>query len=162
MQSTHRNTCKFDAPVLGIALVLVAACSGSPQSGIDESTAGQVIGGIAGAAAGSTIGEGSGRTVATVAGALIGSIAGERIGANMEQRDMQRTAEALEYNERAETTGWVNPNTDTEFAVTPIDTYRQSGQPCREFEFRVETELGRDTQQRTACRRNDGTWEVID
>lgn len=89
IQISHRNACKFDAPVLGIILFLDTACSGSPQTGIDESTAGQVIGGIA----------------------------GERIGANMEQRDMQRTADALEYNERAET---------------------------------------------TACRLDDGTWEVID
>ena len=56
---------------------------------------------------------------------------------------------------------WENPDTGNEFAVTPIETYERSGRPCREFEFRVETDRGSDTEERTACRNSDGTWEIL-
>lgn len=142
------------------AALLLVGCGGSDPL-VDESTAGQVLGGVAGAAAGTQVGGGSGQTIATIAGALIGSVVGERIGARMEERDLQRTAQALEYNERAATETWVNPNTGNEFAVTPVATYEEDGRPCREFEFRVETDRGRDTDTRTACRQADGTWRIV-
>jgi surface antigen len=144
----------------GLAALLIVGCGGSEPL-VDESTAGQVLGGVAGAAAGTQVGDGSGQTIATIAGALIGSVVGERIGARMEARDLERTAQALEYNERAATETWVNPNTGNEFAVTPVATYEEDGRPCREFEFSVATERGRDTEERTACRQADGTWRIV-
>ena len=143
-------------------LALSAGCAEQRERGIDESDAGQIIGGVAGAAAGSQVGGGSGRTVAMIAGALIGSMAGERIGARMEEDDMQEAGFALEENRTGETHAWENPDTGNEFRITPTDTYEREGRPCREFDFRVETERGSDVQERTACRNSDGTWEVID
>jgi surface antigen len=145
---------------LSVATLLLAGCANQDEPVFDESDAGQIIGGVAGAAAGSQVGSGSGRTVATIAGALIGSMIGERIGARMEQDDMQQTASALEENRTGETRAWVNPDTGNEFRVTPTDTWERDGRPCREFEFRVETDRGEDTQRRTACRADDGIWEV--
>jgi surface antigen len=143
-------------------VALGAGCAEQRERGIDESDAGQIIGGVAGAAAGSQVGGGSGRTVAMIAGALIGSMAGERIGARMEEDDMQQAGFALEENRTGETHAWENPDTGNEFRITPTDTYERDGRPCREFDFRVETERGSDVQERTACRDSDGTWEVID
>ncbi len=144
------------------ALVLGSGCASQEEDrGIDESDAGQIIGGVAGAAAGSQLGGGSGQTVATIAGALIGAVVGERIGARMEEDDRQAAAQALEENRSGETSTWVNPDTGNEFALTPVETYERSGRPCREFEFRVDTERGSDTEERTACRNSDGTWEVL-
>lgn len=146
---------------LSVATLLLAGCANRGSEPVfDESDAGQVIGGVAGAAAGSQVGSGSGRTIATIAGALIGSMIGERIGARMEQDDMHQTASALEENRTGETTAWVNPDTGNEFRVTPTDTWERNGRPCRQFEFRVETDRGEDTQRRTACRAEDGIWEV--
>jgi surface antigen len=160
--SCNINSVRRLAPhsLAAVAALLVIGCGGSDPL-VDESTAGQVIGGVAGAAAGTQIGGGSGQTIATVAGALIGSVVGERIGARMEERDLQRTAQVLEYNERAATETWVNPNTGNEFAVTPVATYEEDGRPCREFEFSVATERGQDTEERTACRQADGTWRIV-
>ena len=144
------------------AFVLGSGCaSQEPDRGLDESDAGQIIGGVAGAAAGSQIGGGSGQTVATIAGALIGAVVGERIGARMEEDDRRSAALVLEENRSGETSTWVNPDTGNEFAMTPVETYERSGRPCREFEFRVETDRGSDTEERTACRNDDGTWEVL-
>jgi surface antigen len=144
------------------ALVLGAGCASQDDEPIlDESEAGQIIGGVAGAAAGSQVGGGSGQTVATIAGALVGAVVGERIGARMEEDDRQATAQVLEENRTGETSSWVNPDTGNEFAVTPVETYERSGRPCRQFEFRVETDRGSDTEERTACRTADGTWEVM-
>lgn len=150
------------AVALAGALALVTGCASQRDEPVlDESEAGQIIGGVAGAAAGSQVGEGSGQTVATIAGALIGAVVGERIGARMEEDDRQATAQVLEENRTGETSSWVNPDTGNAFAVTPVETYDRSGRPCRQFEFRVETDRGSDTEERTACRNNDGTWEIL-
>lgn len=158
----YRHTLRRLAPhsLPSLAALALVACGGSDPV-VDDSTAGQIIGGVAGAAAGSQVGGGSGQTIATVAGALLGSVVGERIGARMEERDLERTAQVLENNERSETDTWVNPNTGNEFAVTPVATYDADGRPCREFEFTVATDRGRETEERTACRQADGTWEVV-
>lgn len=142
-------------------VLLGSGCASREDRGLDESDVGQILGGVVGAAAGSQVGEGSGQTVATIAGALIGAVIGERIGARMEDDDRQYTALALEENRTGETASWENPDTGNEFSVTPVETYERSGRPCREFEFRVETDEGSDVQERTACRQSDGTWEVV-
>jgi surface antigen len=86
---------------------------------------------------------------------------GERIGARMEQEDLREAGLALENNRTGETAEWENPDTGNEFYVTPTETYERGGRPCRQFDFRVETERGSDIQERTACRSSDGTWEVV-
>lgn len=142
------------------ALILGSGCA-EQRENIDRSDAGQILGGVAGAAAGSQVGGGSGRTIAMIAGALIGSMAGERIGARMEDDDYRQAGSALENNRTGESSAWENPDTGTEFALTPTETYERDGKPCRQFDFRVETDRGSEVQERTACRDSDGTWEVI-
>lgn len=79
----------------------------------------------------------------------------------MEQDDLQQTAWALEENRTGESSAWVNPDTGNEFQVTPNETFDRAGRPCREFDFLVRTTRGSETEERTACRNADGTWEVI-
>lgn len=162
IMSGERNGRKYSVPLAVVAAVMLASgCADQRERGIDESDAGQILGGVAGAAAGSQVGGGSGRTVAMIAGALVGSMVGERIGARMEDDDLQQAGLALENNRTGETAAWENPDTGNEFEITPTETYDRDGRPCREFDFRVETERGSDVQERTACRDSDGTWEVI-
>jgi surface antigen len=159
MIGVHSRT--FRIPLGMVAAAALALGCADQRESIDQSDAGQILGGVAGAAAGSQVGEGSGQTVAMIAGALIGSMVGERIGARMEDDDLEQAGTALENNRTGETAAWENPDTGNEFSVTPTDTYESDGRPCREFDFRVETEQGSDVQERTACRDSDGTWEVI-
>jgi len=158
---TRMHCRKFGIPLGVLAAAVLASGCAEQRENIDKSDAGQILGGVAGAAAGSQLGEGSGQTVAMIAGALIGSMIGERIGARMEDDDLEQAGFALENNRTGETAAWENPDTGNEFRVTPTDTYERDGRPCREFDFRVETERGSDVQERTACRDSDGTWEVI-
>lgn len=151
----------FCLSLMGSLLLGAGCASRDAEPIVDDSEAGQILGGVAGAVVGSQFGDGSGQTVATIAGALIGAVVGERIGARMEEDDRQYTANVLEDNETGETASWVNPDTGNEFWVTPVETYERSGRPCREFEFRVETEHGSDVEERTACREADGTWKVV-
>jgi surface antigen len=147
---------------LASSLLLGTGCASQDDEPVlDESEAGQIIGGVAGAAAGSQVGGGSGQTVATIAGALVGAVVGERIGARMEEDDRRAAAQVLEENRTGETSTWENPDTGNEFAVTPVETFERTGRPCRQFEFRVETDRGSDVEERTACRNNDGSWEVL-
>jgi surface antigen len=158
----YEQDCRKFLPLgVVVAALLSAGCADQGERGIDKSDAGQILGGVAGAAAGSQVGSGSGQTAAMIVGALIGSVAGERIGARMEDDDMRQAGLALENNPTGETSTWENPDTGNEFRVTPTQTYDRDGRPCREFDFRVETERGSDVQERTACRDSDGTWEVI-
>jgi surface antigen len=147
--------------LLGVTALVTGCASQDSEPVFDKSRTGQILGGVAGAAAGSQIGDGSGRTVAIVAGALLGSVVGERIGARMEQNDLQQTAWALEENRTGESSAWVNPDTGNEFQVTPNETFDRAGRPCREFDFHVRTARGSETEERTACRNADGTWEVV-
>lgn len=163
MQALERRPCLFTAM---FALVLTAGCAArqpapAPDPVIDESDAGEIIGGVAGAAIGSQVGDGTGQTIATIAGALIGSQVGERIGARAERRDLERAATALERNRLNETSTWENPRTGNDFAVTPVNRFERAERECREFRFRVETAYGEDTRMRTACRQPDGTWEIV-
>jgi surface antigen len=149
------------AALAGTLLLGAGCASQDDEPVLDESEAGQIIGGVAGAAAGSQVGGGSGQTVATIAGALVGAVVGERIGARMEEDDRRAAAQVLEENRTGETSTWQNPDTGHEFAVTPVETFEQAGRPCRQFQFRVETDRGSDVEERTACRNDDGTWEVM-
>jgi surface antigen len=150
------------AAALTGSLLLGAGCASQDDEPVlEKSEAGQIIGGVAGAAAGSQVGGGSGQTVATIAGALVGAVVGERIGARMEEDDRRAAAQVLEENRTGETSTWENPDTGNEFAVTPVETFERAGRPCRQFEFRVETDRGSDVEERTACRNNDGSWEVM-
>lgn len=156
--------CRRLSPGFLLAALLVAGCGG--QGGgdgidVDRSDAGQILGGVAGAAAGSQVGGGSGQTIATVAGALIGSIVGQRIGARMEENDREQAGLALENSQTGETTAWENPDTGNTFQVTPVETFERDGRPCRQFEFQVRTDRGSDLQERTACRNEEGVWEVL-
>jgi surface antigen len=160
----HDRSLKRAVPLcvlLGISVLSAACASRDTDRSFGKSEAGQIIGGVAGAAAGSQIGDGSGRTAAMIAGALLGSVVGERIGARMERDDLRQTALVLEDNRSGQSTAWVNPDTGNRFSVTPTKTYERDGQPCRQFDFRVATSRGSDLQERTACRRDNGTWEVV-
>lgn len=135
--------------------VLVGGCE------LNRQQTGTVLGGAAGAAAGSTIGSGSGRTAATIVGGLIGAAVGRSVGQHMDEQDRARTAQAMENNPTGKTTSWTNPDTGTDYAVTPTRTYDSGGQPCREFTMNAEVEGDPDQITGTACRQPNGDWKIV-
>ncbi len=141
-------------------LATAAMISGCAGSGWDRGDTGTVPAGALGGAAGSQIGSGSGTTIATVIGTLGGAVLGRKLGENMMQDDRQEFGSALETNSTGNTSSWVNPDTDSQYAVTPTNTYTANGSPCREFRMQASVDGTDDTITGTACRQPNGTWRV--
>ncbi|WP_348765717.1 RT0821/Lpp0805 family surface protein [uncultured Salinisphaera sp.] len=140
------------------ALALTVAMSGCANWSSGDT--GTVLGGIAGGAAGSQIGSGRGTTIATVVGTLAGAALGRRIGDNFGQRDRQQFGSALETNQTGNTSSWNNPDTNSNYSVTPTRTYNSGNQPCREFTMNANVDGQPEKVNGTACRQADGTWKV--
>lgn len=75
----------------------------------------------------------------------------------MQEGDRQRFAYALEHDRRA---GWRNPDTGHEYWVEPTDTTYVQGRECREFRLLADVERPGEVRG-TACRRDDGSWEIL-
>ena len=120
---------------------------------------GTVIGAVAGGVAGSQVGKGNGQLIATGVGVLLGALVGNEIGATLDKIDQQylldTTHESLEYS-------WSNPDTGNSGSVTPLNTYEVAeNQYCREYQTDVLVAGEKQSAYGTACRRPDGTWEII-
>jgi surface antigen len=123
---------------------------------------GSVLGGTIGGLAGSRIGRGDGRTAATIAGALLGVLVGKSIGRSMDQVDHYCTGQTLEYARDRQTIQWQNPDTHTNYNVTPINTYEaRDGRYCREYVTRSSIGGRQQETYGTACRQPDGSWQIV-
>lgn len=144
-----------------MAMLLLVGCGESKHT-----VGGAALGGIAGGILGTQIGKGSGRTAAIIGGTLAGAALGGYVGGyldRMDQMDKRNLNQTLETTPSRETTQWKNPDTNTAYAVTPTETYQQedSGRYCREYT--TEVMIGGEAEKAygTACRRDDGVWEII-
>ncbi len=141
--------------VIGLLIVaaMLAAC------GTSKTTKGAVVGGAAGGVIGNQVGDGSRN--ATVAGTILGALIGGGIGRSMDNRDREQAALALENRQTGQASTWTNPDTGTEYTFVPTRTYHADERPCREYTMDAVVD-GRVEQVRgTACRRSDGTWEIV-
>ena len=152
--------------ILTSALLLFSNCSTNEAGKVNKSTVGAIGGGVAGALIGSTIGKGYGKGAAIVAGTVLGSLAGSAIGKSLDERDLelQNNAQfnALEYNETGNASSWKNPDSKTSGYVTPTRTFvNPQGENCREYTQAIK--IGSKTEEGfgTACRRSDGSWEIV-
>lgn len=142
-----------------IVSLLLVACEQNPN----KQTAGAVLGGIAGGALGSQVGGGRGRDIAMIAGTILGAAIGGAVGASMDRSDAQQAQSVFESRKDNETVGWTNPNTNTQYEVTPTRTYQTSaGTYCREFSTTAVIDGERETVYGTACRQPDGSWQSIE
>jgi surface antigen len=138
-----------------VALALAATACTNEQTG-------QVVGGILGGVAGHQVGGGNGRTVATVVGTIAGSIIGGNVGRSMDDTDRLKAHHSLEYNRTNESSHWHNPDSGTDYSMTPTRTYRtDGGQHCREYITDVVVGGRRESAYGTACRQPDGSWKVV-
>lgn len=125
----------------------------------DRDRLGAVLGGVVGGIAGNQIGRGSGRTAATIAGTVIGILVGRSIGRTMNTADQQCTAQVLEHAPDQTPIHWRNPDSDTEYRVIPLKTFRnQDGRYCREYRTRASIGGRSEDMYGRACRQADGSW----
>ena len=101
----------------------------------------------------------------TMAGVTLGAFMGNEIGAALDKQDllMVRDAQnqALEFNKTNQRSSWNNPDSGNSGMIYPTNTYQKGDQPCREFT--QEINIGGEVHKAfgRACRRADGTWDII-
>ena len=147
-------------------LSLLFGCIACENGKVSRSNVGAVGGGLAGALIGSTVGKGSGKSVAIATGAILGSLAGSALGKLMDERDLelQKNAQftALEYNKVGSASSWKNPDSQASGHITPTQIFvNHKRENCREYTQTIK--IGNKTEEGfgTACRRSDGSWEII-
>ncbi len=133
---------------------------------MNKQGAGGLMGTVAGAAIGAQFGKGSGKVLAAGLGAVAGGLLGSSIGASLDEKDKKMaessTQVALENVQSGKTTSWKNPDSGHSGSITPIKTFEdKKGTYCREFVQKVYIGGREQEAYGTACRRPDGSWEMI-
>ena len=128
---------------------------------------GTLLGAAVGGLVGSQIGHGTGNKIAIGAGVLAGGLIGNKIGRKLDCKDIEyhnNTAQnTLETQRTGSTETWTNPDSGHSGTVTPTRTYYSGdGKPCRDFTQTVSVDGSVDEVRATACRQDDGTWQIVD
>ncbi len=155
---------KFAIVTLAALSLGLAGCSDTNGPGTK-----QVVGALGGAAlggfVGSQIGGGTGRLIATAAGTAIGAFVGSEIGRSMDEVDRMKASRAQQQATSApigQTITWNNPDSGNQGSYTPTnDGYTQNGRYCRQFRETITVDGQTETGTGVACRRADGTWEIM-
>jgi len=138
--------------VAAIITIGLAGCQ------LNKQNVGTGVGGVAGGVLGSNVGGGSGRTIAIIGGTLLGAMIGGHIGSEMDELDRRRTYETFENTPTGRTNSWNNPDTGSQYSVTPTRTYETNNRPCREYEMDAYIDGQREVVTGTACRNANGEW----
>ena len=148
-----------------IASVGLSACADYQGPEIKKQDAGAVTGAIIGGVLGSNIGDGKGQLIAVGVGTLVGGLIGSEVGKSLDRADM---AYANQANTRAhsapigETISWNNPESGNSGSVTPVrDGRAAGGEYCREYEQTIYVDGRSETATGIACKKPDGTWDIV-
>lgn len=144
------------ASTLALALLQLSACTVTRQE------SGAMMGAVVGGVVGNQVGGGHGKDIATAIGMFAGALAGSSIGKSLDQLDAANTQQALENGRTNQTTSWTNPDSGNDYSVTPTKTYQTTaGRYCREYQSSVNVGGQRERGYGTACRQEDGSWEIL-
>lgn len=150
---------------IALALITTIFLAGCVDGG-QKQQMGTLVGAGLGALAGSQIGHGKGQLAAVAIGTLVGAGIGNSVGKSLDRADrlaMQNAQyQALEKNASGSGEVWHNPDSGNSGSLTPRRTFQNDdGQYCREFTQTIT--VGGDSREGygTACRRPDGSWEIM-
>ena len=158
MKSVYKTTA---AIVLAVTLVACQTLQDNPKQ-----AGGTLLGGGLGALLGSQVGSGKGKLAAVAVGVLAGAWAGSEIGKSLDKADrlyeQRNVQDGLEYSQIGQSKAWRNPDSGHSGTITPTRTYRTAeGKNCRDFETTIYVDGKQETGSGRACRRTDGTWQII-
>ncbi|MBF0429379.1 MAG: glycine zipper 2TM domain-containing protein [Magnetococcales bacterium] len=140
-----------------VAFLFVPALSGCVDN---KAQAGAGVGALGGGLAGSLLGKSKNKEQNALIGAAIGGVVGYAIGNEMDKNDKAKLNQAMETLPSRQTSTWVNPDTRTQYAVTPQPAYQVDGRQCRQAEIASVIDGKRETVVKTACRGPNGQWEI--
>jgi len=122
---------------------------------------GAVIGASVGGAVGAQVGKDETRPIAILVGTVAGAIIGAKIGRDMDQSDRACIGHALELVGDKKAVTWTSPDQRRTYRLTPVGGFEREGVRCREFDFRVTTDGGKQTNRVKACPAGDGAWRLV-
>lgn len=135
---------------------------GISQGTCSRGAIGALVGAGTGAYIGSNVGHRDGRAAAIVAGGIIGALVGGAIGHSMDEVDQNCVGRALEFGESGQAVAWRNPDNDELYTVAPGRIFRAGdGRYCREYTAHAVIAGRRERIYGRACRRPDGTWQIM-
>ena len=151
--------------VAGSMAVMLVLGGCASQEGNTKQTGGAIIGGIGGALLGSVFGKGSGRLVAVGVGTLVGAMIGQEVGKSLDRADraaIDRAEKRATTAPMGEAIAWDNPKSGNRGTITPVREGRdKSDRYCREFRQTVEIGGRLEEGYGTACRQEDGSWQIM-
>ncbi len=117
-----------------------------------------------GAGAGAIIGNRAtgGSVAGTLIGMFVGGLIGRSIGTDLEESDRRQMADTLERNSTGQSRAWTNPDTGTEYRMTPTTgQYRATEGTCRQFRQEMVIDGQRKVVMGTACKQVDtAAWQM--
>ena len=147
-----------------MACVLVLAGCSSSDRGAKE-TGGTILGGVGGALLGSAFGKGTGRIAAVAVGTLVGAMIGNEVGKSLDAADcaaIDRAENRATQAPMGETISWDNPESGNSGTITPVRQGKDTGgRYCREFRQTIQVGGRLEEGYGTACRQDDGTWQIM-
>lgn len=162
--TTTQNKGILAAAMLAVALV-TAGCAQNTASYANKETVGTLGGAALGGWLGSKMADGRTQLATTAAGALVGALIGNQIGQGLDEVDQMKVREAQETAASApvgQTITWSNPDTGRYGSVTATrEGTSSSGAYCREFQHTIFVDGQAQDGYGTACRKPDGSWEMI-
>ena len=72
--------------------------------------------------------------------------------------DIMKRNQALEYSRTNDATSWRNPNNGYTYTLTPMKTYYKNDKPCRHYKMTVSMGGNRKVINGNACRNGKGSW----
>ncbi len=136
---------------LAIITFFLVACAEQPSRETIGTGTGAVVGGVIGSQVGDD-------TTGTLIGGVLGAVLGSEVGKRLDARDEENAVQALESND---TVSWTDSDTGEQYTVDPTDTFRRDGRVCRNYTTTVRIEGEPQQATGTACKKSDGTWEVL-
>jgi surface antigen len=99
-------------------------------------------------------------------GLILGGLANSEPAESLNDADKafmtQQTNQTLESAPTNQASSWRNPDGGAQATVTPTRTYQQAnGTYCRDYSQSIVLGSRSQTANGTACRRSDGTWQVV-
>ncbi|MBL4906875.1 MAG: glycine zipper 2TM domain-containing protein [Sneathiella sp.] len=151
--------------IAGAMVILLAVAGCASQKNSPKQTGGAIIGGVGGALLGSMFGKGHGRLAAVAVGTLVGAMIGSEVGKSLDKADraaIDRAENRATTSPMGETIKWNNPDSGNRGTVTPVrDGEDREGRYCREFRQTIEVGGKLEEGYGTACRQEDGSWQIM-
>ncbi len=123
---------------------------------------GSTIGGLGGAAIGGQIGDKSHRSRNAIIGAFAGAVIGYIVGNEMDKYDREKLNQTFEKVPSHKKVTWVNPDNHNKYEVIPEPAYTSNdGRVCRDAYIQAVINGEYKQVKTTACRNDDGTWEIV-